>query len=212
MSSEKRKYELKARAEAQERTRHRIAAAASDLHEEVGVARTTVAEIARRAGVQRLTVYNHFPGLTELLPACSAHYLALHPQPDFGAALSLDDPRQGVRQALVDLYRWYRETEAIQLHVQGERATVPELEDWMARTADLSLGQLASGLAAGFGLPGKRAEPLRALIAVALGFWTWHRLSQEGLDDVPAADLMAESVGAVALAMSGEAPPAAAVR
>ena len=197
MSSQKRKYELKARAESQQRTRERIAAAAAGLHEEVGVAKTTVADIARRAGVQRLTVYNHFPDLEELLPACSAHWLSQHPQPDLGAAFSLEDPRARVRQALVQLYGWYRENEAMQLHVQGERATVPELEGWMARTADVGLGQLASGLAAGFGARGKRAERLRAHLALALDFWTWHRLSREGLDDEAAADLMTESAAAV---------------
>ena len=68
VSTQKRKYELKARAEAQEATRAKIAAAAAELHGEVGVAKTTVADIARRAGVQRLTVYNHFPDLTRCSP------------------------------------------------------------------------------------------------------------------------------------------------
>jgi AcrR family transcriptional regulator len=200
VSSQKRKYELKARAETQRRTRERIAAAAVELHEEVGVGKTTVADIARRAGVQRLTVYNHFSNLSELLPACSAHWLAQHPQPDLGAALALDDPRERVRRVLADLYGWYRENEAMQLHVQGERATVPELEEWMASTADAGLGELASGLAAGFGLRGKRAERLRAQLALALDFWTWWRLSREGLDDGAAADLMAESAAAIGTA------------
>ena len=53
MSSQMRKYELKARAEKQAATRRRIVEATSALHEEVAPARTTVAEIARRAGVQR---------------------------------------------------------------------------------------------------------------------------------------------------------------
>ena len=75
MSTQKRRYELKARAESQQATRARIAAAAAALHEEVGIAKTTVADIARRAGVQRLTVYNHFPDLNALLPACTAHWL-----------------------------------------------------------------------------------------------------------------------------------------
>ena len=48
MSTQKRRYELKARAEAQQATRARIAAAAAALHEEVGVGKTTVADIARR--------------------------------------------------------------------------------------------------------------------------------------------------------------------
>jgi hypothetical protein len=85
----------------------------------------------------------------------------------------------------------------MQLRVQGERSTVPELEDWMAQTADAGLAELASGLAAGFGLKGKRAERLRALIALALDFWTWYRLKREGLDDKQAADLMTDSLDSV---------------
>ena len=40
---------MKARAESQRETRDRIARATAELHEEKGVAQTTVAEIARRA-------------------------------------------------------------------------------------------------------------------------------------------------------------------
>src|SRR3954468_12642871 len=72
VSTQKRRYELKARAEAQEATRARIAAGAAALHGAVGIAETNGADIARRAGVQRLTVYNHFPDLRALLPACTA--------------------------------------------------------------------------------------------------------------------------------------------
>ena len=46
MSSQIRKYELKARAEKQAETRRRIVEATLGLHQEVGPARTTVAEIA----------------------------------------------------------------------------------------------------------------------------------------------------------------------
>jgi AcrR family transcriptional regulator len=206
VSSQKRKYELKARAEAQERTRERIAGAAAELHVEVGVAKTTVADIARRAGVQRLTVYNHFPDLAALLPACTAHYLALHPQPDLSEALALDDPRERVRHALGALYHWHRENEAMELRMEGERATVPELEDWMARTADVALEELAAGLAAGFGRRGTRVASVQAVLAVALSFWTWHRLKGQGLDDDHAADLMTDAVVAAA-----DAPVAASV-
>src|ERR671926_341731 len=103
VSSEKRKYELKARAASQQATRDKIAKAAAELHEEVGVAKTTVADIARRAGVQRLTVYNHFPDLEALLPACTAHYRAEHPQPDFEAALALADPAERLHAVLTAL-------------------------------------------------------------------------------------------------------------
>ena len=35
----------------------------------------------------------------------------------------------------------------------------------------------------------------RALIRLALYFWTWRRLKLEGLEDVIAADLMTEPIG-----------------
>src|ERR687884_64780 len=122
MSTQKRKYELKARAEAQQATRARIAAAAAELHEEVGIARTTVADIARRAGVQRLTVYNHFPDLQALLPACSAHWLAQHPLPGLEPALAIEGPAERLRAALRCVYGWYRETWPRQQRGFGERA------------------------------------------------------------------------------------------
>jgi AcrR family transcriptional regulator len=188
-TQKKRSYELRARAEAQQATRARIAAAAASLHEEVGVAQTTVAEIARRAGVQRLTVYNHFPDLNALLPACSAHYLAEHPQPDLEPAFRLDDPAKRLRHALTAIYGWYRQSAAIQRRVHGERATVPELDAWMAQSSDPMLAELAAGLSAGFHRP--RAQ---ALVRLALDFWTWQRLAEEGLDDTAAAKLMADAV------------------
>jgi AcrR family transcriptional regulator len=184
VSTQKRRYELKARAEAQRATRARIAAAAASLHEEVGVAKTTVADIARRAGVQRLTVYNHFPDLEALLPACSAHWLAEHPRPDLGPAFALEDPAERLRAVLTVFYGWYRENAGMLRRLQGERATVPELDAWMERSADSALGDLAAGLG---GSP---------LVALALDFWTWQRLAREGLDDEAAAELMARAASA----------------
>lgn len=189
MSTQKRRYELKARAEAQQATRARIAAAAAALHEEVGVAKTTVADIARRAGVQRLTVYNHFPDLEALLPACSAHWLAEHPLPDLEPAFALADPAERLRAVLASLYGWYRENAPMQRRMRGERATVPELDAWMAQSSDVLLAQLAADLAAGFDRP-----DAKALAALALDFWTWQRLDREGLDDAAAAELMVDVV------------------
>src|ERR687895_1152408 len=97
MSTQTRKYELKARAASQRETRDRIARAAAELHEEKGVARTTVTEIARRADVTRLTVYNHFADLGQLIEACSAHYAAQHPPPDLDGAFAVEDPAERAR-------------------------------------------------------------------------------------------------------------------
>lgn len=194
MSTETRKYELKTRAESQRETRDRIAKATAELHEQKGVAQTTVAEIARRAGVSRLTVYNHFADLSELLPACAAHYEGLHPAPDFGSVLAQAEPNERVRGTLARLYGWYREVEPMYGKLLSDRASVPELDRFLEENFDRMQTELADDLAAGFGHRGRRAERAHALIRLALDFWTWRRLSREGLDDKAAGDLMAAAI------------------
>ena len=197
MSTESRRYQMKARAERQRETRERIARAAMELHGEVGPARTTVAEIARRAGVQRLTVYNHFPDEGALFPACSAHFLELHPFPDVEPAFESEEPAARVRAVLELLYPWYRETERMTANIRSDRLSVPALDEFCARTIDVRFAALADGLAGGFKARGARARRLHALIAVALDFWTWRRLREEGLGDGAAAALMADAVAAI---------------
>ena len=194
MSTKIRKYELKARAESQRETRDRIARVAAELHEEKGVAHTTVAEIARRAGVTRLTVYNHFADLSELLPACAAHYARLHPTPDFESVLAQGDADERVRGVLGLVYRWYRETEPMYGKLFSDRASVPELDRFLEQNVDRMLDGLGADLAAPFAVRGRQADRLRALIRLALDFWTWRRLAGEGLDDEASADLMAAAV------------------
>jgi AcrR family transcriptional regulator len=163
-----------------------------ELHKEVGPAKTTVAEIARRAEVTRLTVYNHFPDDSALFGACQAHWMGLHPLPDFSAALALPEPGERLRGVLRGFYGWYRETAPMAENVQRDRGSVPALEALMEATADARLDQLAATLAAGFGLRGRRSKKKCTLIRLALDFWTWRRLDREGLDDRAAADLMTE--------------------
>ena len=194
MSTKIRKYELKARAESQRETRDRIARVTAELHEEKGVANTTVAEIARRAGVTRLTVYNHFADLSELLPACAAHYEQLHPTPDFDSVLAQGDADERMRGVLGLVYRWYRETEPMYGKLFSDRASVPELDRFLEQNVDRMLDRLADDLAAAFAVHRQRAERLHALIRVALEFWTWRRLARDGFDDDDAADLMAAAV------------------
>jgi AcrR family transcriptional regulator len=170
----KRKYELKARAERQEDTRRRITEATLSLHEEVGPARTTVAEVARRAGVTRVTVYTHFPEERELFAACQGHWLTLHPPPAL-------DPGEGLEAVLSALYSWYRETARMAENVQRDRTRLPDLDALLRETGEVQLAGLREALGGG------------PLIALALDFWTWRRLATEGLDDGEAAALMARA-------------------
>ncbi len=202
MSSEIRKYELKARAASQQETRARIAAAASELHFEKGVARTTVAEIARRSGVTRVTVYSHFPDLTHLLPACSAHYEEQHPAPDFGPAFALEPWEQRVEAVLGLLYGWYAEVSPMFSKLFADRVTVPELDAFLSQGIDELETSIVGELAADLGAA-ESAEVLR----VAVHFWTWRRLSLDGLEPGAAAALMARAVAATRAASDASGAP-----
>ena len=88
----KRKYELRQRAADMEATRLRIAEAAMELHGTVGPARTTVTAVAERAGVQRHTVYRHFPTDDDLFTACSGLWAERLPVPDVAGWRAISDP------------------------------------------------------------------------------------------------------------------------
>ena len=197
MSSQKRKYELKVRAERQQQTRERIVAATAALHEQVGPARTTVAEIARRAGVQRLTVYNNFPDEKELFAACQAHWFAAHPLPDPTPAFAIEDPAERLQAVLSGLYAWCREGRQMLATSLRDRSLVPALDALLVETVDRQFAALAEALVAGWP-PSHAAKRLSVTIAIALDFWTWQRMADMGLDDPAAAELMTDISACVA--------------
>ncbi len=199
-SSKKRGYQLKERAERQAQTRQRIVEATVALHQEVGPAATTIADIARRAAVSRLTVYNHFPSDSDLFAACQQQFLTENPPPDLTPALTIDEPSERVRAVLALLYRSFRQQAPMSAQVLHDRRALPALDALLARTRDATIAELATKLTAGFTAKrtaGSRLRVdarLRAVISLALDFWTWQRLTQEGLSDDQAAKLMAELV------------------
>src|SRR5581483_5388740 len=96
---------------------------AVELHCAVSPAATTISEVARRAGVQRVTVYSHFPDDASLFAACSTHRRERHPAPDPRAWVAVEEPLERVRTALRDLYAWYREKEPITANVLRDMAS-----------------------------------------------------------------------------------------
>ncbi len=99
---------MQRRAEQVDETRQRITEAAVHLHTTVGPSQTSIAAVAEEAGVTRLTVYRHFADLDELFVACRAHWLAQQPPPDPNGWPAIADRDTRVRQALTELYGWYR--------------------------------------------------------------------------------------------------------
>jgi AcrR family transcriptional regulator len=194
----KRKYELKERAVRQAATRQRIVDATVSLHREVGPARTTISEVARRAGVGRVTVYNHFPDDESLLAATSEQFADENPPPDPADWKSVKDPDARLKSALGELYGYYRENQAMLANVGRDAAIVPALAAVRERSGAAAREEaMADALMAGRKLRGKHERRTRAAIALALAFPTWQRLTAEGgLKDGEAAKLMARAVDA----------------
>lgn len=187
--SEKRKYELKKRAARLEETRRRITEATIELHRTVGPAATQITEIARRAGVQRLTVYNHFPDEASLLAACSAHWRSLHPTPDPAAWLAIDKPGERLRLGLRELYAWYRETEPMTANVLRDAAIVTALRPIVDRGLGAYLDEVQRILTEPFRVRGRRRERVDAAARAAVDFHLWRALAPLG--DAEAAELAA---------------------
>jgi AcrR family transcriptional regulator len=178
----KRKYELKKRADQLADTRRRITEATIELHRTVGPAATRISEIARRAGVQRVTVYNHFPDDAALFAACSAHWRGLHPAPD-PTAWDGD-----LRTALRELYAWYRETEPMTANVLRDAQTLPALQAIVDGGFGAYLDAVREILAQPFGA----GERVKAALRAALDFHFWRALAPLG--DAEAAELAADFV------------------
>jgi AcrR family transcriptional regulator len=186
----KRPYRKRRRAELEDETRRRITEATMHLHEEVGPAKTTVSAIADRAGVQRATVYRHFPDDAALIAACSAHWMSLNPAPHLAAWAATDDVDERLRTALAEIYDWYERTEAMIVRLNRDRASVPPLDERMSARDAYFAGAIET-LLRGRPERGGRRQRARAAIAHALEFDTWRSLvRREGLGRDEAIELL----------------------
>ncbi|WP_341703981.1 helix-turn-helix domain-containing protein [Ferrovibrio sp.] len=181
----RRSYTQTKRAENRDDTHARIVAAAAELHEELGPARTTISAIAERAGVQRLTVYRHFDDDAALFAACSAHWLAGHPLPDPAAFAGIPGHDERLLTALTALYTYFRATRRMWTGCYRDLDLLPSLQATMAQTAAW-LADFAARLASG----PDSGPAARATLLHAVQFSSWASLDAQGLDDGEMADLV----------------------
>lgn len=186
----KREYRLGRRAEKQAETRQRIIQAALDLHSTQGPARTTVSQIAERAGVQRHTYYAHFPVERDLFLACSGLAMERDPLPDFGALRARPVGRDRVRIGLKRLYEWYsrnnQQAACVLRDAEDHALTREVVELRMGPAFQEAAEVLSEGLS-------QRSHPL---LGVALSFQCWSNLAQSMKPDA-AAELMSDAVAKV---------------
>jgi AcrR family transcriptional regulator len=168
-----RSYTLNRRAESQAETRQRIVDAAVALHSELGPALTSLSRVAERAGVQRNTLYAHFPDERSLLMACSGQTLERDPLPDANAWRRIRKPEQRLQTGLAAVYDWY--TRNAQL--AGCVLRDAELHPLVGEIAALRYGPPFALIEEVLG-EGLAAEQ-RALLKLALGFATWRSLTRD---------------------------------
>ncbi|MEK6245653.1 MAG: TetR/AcrR family transcriptional regulator [Pseudomonadota bacterium] len=185
-----RTYTLKRRAEQQAETRRRIVAAAVHLHGSVGPALTTISMVAERAGVQRHTVYAHFPDEMSLYLACSALALERDALPDAAPWRAIEGQRERLRAGLRAVYGWYERNAEL-------AACVLRDAEYHALTKEIVEVRIEPQMRAyrevlGKTLTGKQ----RAVLRLALSFFTWRTLMREsGLKQGAAVGAMVQAIG-----------------
>jgi AcrR family transcriptional regulator len=180
----RRPYQLRARADAMDRTRARITQAAIELHGSIGPAATTMSAVAERAGVTRATLYRHFPNEEILFRACSAEWRSANPSPDPTQWAAIPDPHHRLLTALPALYGWYRSSEAMRANLLRDLAVLPVA----IRTAIESYPRTVAEVL-NTGWP-RRSRLRQAAIGHGVAFQTWQSLAHEGLTDSEAAQLI----------------------
>jgi AcrR family transcriptional regulator len=178
-----RPYRLTKRAEKQQETRLRIVEAAVQLHGTLGPARTSVALIAERAGVQRHTYYAHFPDERSLTMACSGLSLERDPLPDPDSWLATPPGRRRIEQGLRDLYAWYGRNAGLAACVLRDAEHHPATQEAIALRMTPVFERAAAVLGEGL------SRAARALLAVALDFGGWRALASADAALNPAATM-----------------------
>lgn len=186
-----RSYTKKRRAENQTETRRRIVEATVKLHSTLGPARTSISAIAEEAGVQRHTVYAHFPEERDLHLACSGMALERDPLPDASVWLAIEYPEERLRTGLTALYRWY----ARNMSWAACALRDAEFDPMTQYIVGLRMGPPMKAIVQALGQHFGTEREVRAVLTLALKFHTWRSLTEEGgLSLKAAVDLMVRAI------------------
>ena len=193
-----RMYKLGKRAAHQDETRRRIVEATVHLHETRGAANTSISAIADLAGVERLTVYRHFPDERSLFKACTSHYLNLNPPPDPAPWCDVTDAGERLRWGLKEIYSYHRRTEPMFARAAQDLEENPVLREVLGHFFS-HWDRTREVLASPWESAGSSNLQIQALIGHAMSFQTWQSLvRRQGLDDFQAVELMVRAVRCIA--------------
>jgi AcrR family transcriptional regulator len=160
-----------------------------DLHSSVGPALTSLSMVAERAGVQRHTLYAHFPDERSLYMACSGLSLERDPLPDAAAWRSIEDQDERLRVGLDAVYGWYQRNADLAGCVLRDAEHHPLTRE----IAELRLGPSMAAYQEVLGAGLSKAQ--HAILRLALSFFTWRTLVRDsGLDRKAAVRAMIQGI------------------
>jgi len=188
-STESRPYRMGKRLEEVEATRRRIVEATVELHGTVGPSHTTVSGVADMAGVQRSTVYRHFPDEEALFSACTSHWFARHPWPRPDDWRIDTDGAARLERGLGELYRYYDENQQMMFNSFRDIAIMPA---FVGENLRAQLENMHTALVEPWGRPDD--QRLQIAVRHALDFRTWMSLASNGLAPGRASELMTAMV------------------
>ena len=185
----RRPYRLGKRGDSATATRQRIVEATLVLHDEQGITRTSVRDVAGRAGVSPATVLNHFPRMGDLVQACGQLSNDLFPMPTAALLVGVRDRTARVRRLARDLFTWWEQMASGWDHLQIDRRTLTEVDAWL-RDVDLRHRAL---VAAALGVGPE--DSLVAIGTALTSYGSWRSLREAGMDVTQAAAHVARFLG-----------------
>ena len=187
-----RKLQLRARALRQAETRQRITQAAVELHQKHGPLHTSITAIAQRAGVERLTVYRHFPDEASLHQACQQHFFAAHELPNLALWQKISTFPNRLEVGLADLYEYWDQTHEMFSSVLRDHEIDPDRSGAGVVTF---MSHARDALLEGQDVSSHGGQILRAVVGHAVHFYTWRSLvKDQGLSKTDAVQLMCEMI------------------
>ncbi len=159
------------------------------LHGTIGPAQTTYSMVAERAGVQRHTLYAHFPDERSLLVACSGLSDERDPPPNAALWRDIADRRERLAAGLSAVYDWFERNSSL-------LACVIRDAEHHAPTQEAAGLHFAPAMAAWLEVLGAGLSPMqRAMLHLAVSFFTWRSLTHEGsLSQGAAVDAMVQAI------------------
>lgn len=138
-----RKYDKTKREATSESIRQRILTSTLALHSRKGIFGTSWKDIAEHADVSLATVYNYFPSLDELVPACGELMYAIAQPPSlddadaiFADAATLEERAACLIKTMFDFY----ERGEPYLEIDHQERTLQPVQEWEAYLKSLIEG------------------------------------------------------------------------